>query len=217
METMGDLLEKVREFASHNYTKDAAKMLFTWDVSDIQVLSAENDESHVIINFENGHILYISYFLNLDPTETEDTCEFTLGLKTDLRSRIKYEAHYANYIHGQGYLRLRIGETDNRMLQRILEEFYVPALKRIYKPIILNFKGFYGRDYFGVEANNSSGEIHYCPVRFRSEHKDAGIWDVVGRLNELDAFLKEPEIRHALAEVDLQLSFLPSLVGSGLQ
>lgn len=217
METMGDLLEKVREFASHNYTGEAAKMLFSWSVSDIHVSSAENDESHVTIIFENGYVLYARYFLNLDPTETEDTCEFTLGLRTDLRSRIKYDAHYGGYIHGQGYLRLSIGETDNRMLQRILEEFYIPALKMIYKPIILNFKGLYSRDYFGVEADSASGEIYYSPVRFRSEHKEARIWDVVGRLSELDSFLKEPEIRHALAEMDLQLSFLPSLMGSGLQ
>jgi hypothetical protein len=39
---------------------------------------------------------------------------------------------------------------------------------------------------------------------------------VIARFNELDALLKEPQIRHALAEVDLQLSFLPSIVGSDL-
>ncbi len=217
METMGDLLEGVREFSAHNFTKEAAKMLFSWDVSDVHISSAENDETHAMISFENGYIIYVKYFLNLDPTETEDTCEFTLGLKTDMRSRIKYEVHYANYIHGQGYLRLRIGENENRLLQRILEEFYVPALKVIYRPIILNFKGFYARDYFGVEADKDRGELHYCPVRSRSEHKDVRIWDVIGRLTELDVFLKEPQIRHALAELDLQLSFLPSLVGSGLQ
>lgn len=192
-------------------------MLFSWDVSDVHISSAENDETHAMISFENGYIIYVKYFLNLDPTETEDTCEFTLGLKTDMRSRIKYEVHYANYIHGQGYLRLRIGENENRLLQRILEEFYVPALKVIYRPIILNFKGFYARDYFGVEADKDRGELHYCPVRSRSEHKDVRIWDVIGRLTELDVFLKEPQIRHALAELDLQLSFLPSLMGSGLQ
>jgi len=216
MDTMGDLLEKAREFASFSFTKEAAKALFGWDVSDIRILSGENDESRAVIQFENGYVLYISYFLNLDPTETEDTCEIVLALKTSLRSRIRYEVHYANYIHGQGYMRLRIAETDNRMLQKILEEFYVPALKMIYKPIIINFKGLYSRDYFGVELDQSWGEIHYSPVRYRSEHKDAKVGNVIARLTELDAFISAPEIRHALAEVDLQLSFLPSLVGSGL-
>jgi len=216
METMGDLLEKVREFAYHSYAKEEAKRLFGWDVKEIKATSGENDESHVVVSFENGYLLYINYFLNLDPTETEDTCEFTLGMRTDLRSRIKYEVHYASYIHGQGYLRLRVAEAKNRMLQKMLEEFYVPTLKSIYKPIIINFKGFYGRDYFGVEADQAHGEIHYSPVRYRSEHKASKIWDVIARLNELDALLKEPQIRHALAEVDLQLSFLPSIVGSDL-
>jgi hypothetical protein len=216
METMRDLLEKVREFASHNYTREEAEKLFSMNVLDVTVRSAENDESLVIITLDDKLVLYIKYFLNLDPTETDDTCEFTLALKTDLRSRIKYSIHYSNYIHGQGYMRLQIADTDNRMLQTMLQDFYVPALKAVYKPIIINFRGFYTRDYFGVNANHTHGEIYYSSVRYRSEHKVARIWDVIARLHELDSLLKEDQIRHDLAEVDVQLSFLPSVVLSGL-
>jgi len=216
METMRDLLEKVREFALHSFTKEEAKKLFGWNVRDIAVKGADRDENYIYITFENGYTLFIRYFLNLDPTETEDTCEFTLGLKTDLRSRIRYDIHYAGYIHGQGYTRLRIAETKNRMLQLVLEEFYVPALKNIYKPIILKFSGFYSRDFFGVEADRERGEIFYAPIRYRSEHKAASIGEVMGRLSELDLLLKEPQIRHDLAEIDLQLSLLPSMVWSDL-
>lgn len=216
METMGDLLEKVREFTSHSFTKDEAQMLFGWEVKDISTRGANTDESHVIVSFDNGMVLYINYFLNLDPTETEDTCEFILALRTDLRSRVRYSVHYSKYIHGQGYMRLKIAETDNRMVQSMLEEYYVPVLKMIYKPIISQFQGFYDRDYFGVQADNNYGEIYYAPVRFRSEYKNAKIWDVVARLQALDALLREPEIRHALAELDLQMSFLPDVVGSSL-
>ncbi len=216
METMRDLLEKVREFASHNYTREEAEKLFSMNVLDVAVRSAENDESLVIITLDDKLVLYIKYFLNLDPTETDDTCEFTLALKTDLRSRIKHNIHYSNYIHGQGYMRLQIADTDNRMLQTMLQDFYVPALKAVYKPIIINFRGFYTRDYFGVNANHTHGEIYYSSVRYRSEHKVARIWDVIARLHELDSLLKEDQIRHDLAEVDVQLSFLPSVVLSGL-
>ncbi len=216
METMGDLLERVREFASHSFTKDEAQMLFGWEVKDVSSKAAEADESHVIVSFDNGMLLYINYFLNLDPTETEDTCEFIMALRTDLRSRVKYSVHYSKYIHGQGYLRLKIAETDNRMVQSMLEEYYVPALKMIYKPIISQFQGFYDRDYFGVQADNNFGEIYYAPVRYRSEHKKSIIWDVTARLQALDALLREPEIRHALAELDVQISFLPGVVGSSL-
>jgi hypothetical protein len=93
METMGDLLEKVREFASHNFTKDEAQTIFGWEVLDISSKVVETDESHIKISFENGIVLFINYFLNLDPTETDDTCEFSLALKTDLRSRVKYSIH----------------------------------------------------------------------------------------------------------------------------
>jgi hypothetical protein len=216
METMRDLLEKVREFASHNYTREEAQKLFSMNVLDVAVRSAENDESLVVITLDDKLVLYIKYFLNLDPTETDDTCEFTMALKTDLRSRIKYNIHYSNYIHGQGYMRLQIADTDNRMLQTMLQDFYVPALKAVYKPLIINFRGFYTRDYFGVNANHTQGEIYYSAVRYRSEHKAARIWDVIARLHELDCMLKEDQIRHDLAEVDVQLSFLPSVVLSGL-
>ncbi len=216
METMGDLLEKVKEFAFHSFTKDEAQMLFGWEVKDISTRGTKTDESHVIISFDNGMVLYINYFLNLDPTETEDNCEFILALKTDLRSRVKYSVHYSKYIHGQGYIRLKVAETDNRMVQSMIEEYYVPVLKMIYKPIISQFQGFYDRDYFGVQADNNYGEIYYAPVRYRNEYKNAKIWDVVARLQALDALLREPEIRHALAELDLQLSFLPDVVGSSL-
>lgn len=216
METMGDLLEKVREFSLRSFTKEEAQKLFAWNVRDISVKATQNDESYIYITFENDYTLFIRYFLNLDPTETEDTCEFTLGLHTDLRSRIRYDIHYAGYIHGQGYIRLRIAESKNRVQQMMLEEFYVPSLKEVYKPIILKFRGFFSRDFFGVEAASAHGEIFYAPVRYRSEHKAVGIGEVMGRLGELDLLLKDPQIRHALAEIDLQLSLLPSMVWSDL-
>jgi len=176
MEIMGDLLEKAREFASHSFTKEEAQKLFGWTAKEITAKSTENDESHVIVGFENGLVLYIKYFLNLDPTEMEDTCEFTLALRTGLRSRIKYEVHYSSYIHGQGYIRLRIAETKNRMLQRMLEDFYVPGLKTIYKPVIIQFKGFYARDYFGVQADSTNGEIYY--LRFLLQERVQGCQDL---------------------------------------
>ena len=216
METMADLLEKVREFASYSFTKDEAQKLFGWNVLEFRVKGTQNDETHVFIVFENRYILFIKYFLNLDPTETDDTCEFIFGLRTDLCSRIKYGIHYGNYIHGQGYIRLRVADMKNRMQQMMLEEFYIPALKNVYKPVIMQFKGFFDKDFFGVEAGNSNAEIYYAPVRSRSEHKVARIGDVIGRLNELDLLLKEPQIRHDLAEIDFQISLLPSMMGAGL-
>lgn len=216
METMEDLLEKVREFAGRSFTKEEAEKHFAWKVKDIAVKSAKDDESYIYITFENSYTIFIRYFLNMDSTETDDTCEFTLGLLTDLRSRIKYDIHYAGYIHGQGYIRLRLADSKSRIQQMLLEEFYVPALKSIYRPIIIRFKGFFNRDFFGVEADPNHGEIFYAPVRFRSEHKSVSLGEVMGRLNELDLLLKDPQIRHALAENDLQLSFLPSMAWADL-
>lgn len=216
METMGDLLENVREFGSRGSQKEDAQKLFGWGVQDVVTRAPAADEASIAIVFDNGLIIYARYFLNLDPTESEDNCEFILALRNDLRSRIRYNVFYSGYIHGQGYIRVKTAETDNRMVQRMLEDFYIPALKSVYKPIITQFKGFYSKDYFGVEADNNHGEIYYSPVNYRSEHKDAKIWDIVGRLHELDEFMREADIRHALAELDLQMSFLPSVMWSNI-
>jgi hypothetical protein len=214
METLGDLLHKVQEFGTHEFNKDEAERIFGWPVEDVGVSTAEKEETSVLIAFKNGLALYAWYFLNLDPTETEDTCEFMLRLRTDLKSSIKYNVFYSGYIHGQGYIRLQIEEMDNVLAQRMAEDFYVPGLKMIYKPIIIQFRGFYSRDYFGVESDRNRGEIYYSPIRSRSENKDVEISKVIGRLHELDSLLREPEVRHNLAELDLQLSFLPSIVWS---
>ncbi len=216
METMGDLLEKVREFGSKGSQKEDAQKLFGWSIQDVVTRTPAADEASIAIVFDNGLIIYARYFLNLDPTESEDNCEFILGLRNDLRSRIRYNVFYSGYIHGQGYIRVKIAETDNRTVQRMLDDLYVPALKNIYKPIITQFKGFYSKDYFGVEADNNHGEIYYSPVRYRSEHKASKIWDVLGRLHELDALMREGNIRHALAELDVQMSFLPSVIWSDI-
>ncbi|VVB64927.1 Uncharacterised protein [uncultured archaeon] len=214
METLGDLLHKVQEFGTHEFNKDEAERIFGWPVEDVGVSTAEKEETSVLIAFKNGLALYAWYFLNLDPTETEDTCEFMLRLRTDLKSSIKYNVFYSGYIHGQGYIRLQIEEMDNVLAQRMAEDFYAPGLKMIYKPIIIQFRGFYSRDYFGVESGRNRGEIYYSTVRSRSENKDLEISKVIGRLHELDSLLREPEVRHNLAELDLQLSFLPSIVWS---
>jgi len=216
METMEDLLENVRELPSRSLTKEDAQRLFGWNVQDIRLQNKEGDESYLYLTFENGYTIFGRYFLNLDPSETKDNCEFTFGLQTDLRSRIRYDIHYAGYIHGQGYIRLRVQETKNRMQQMVLEEFYIPALKDVYKPIIGRFQGLYSRDFFGIQADQAHGELFYAPVRHRSEYKDALLGDVMGRLAELDLLLKEPRIRHALAEIDLQLSLLPTMAWSDL-
>jgi hypothetical protein len=216
METMGDLLEKVKELGSQEITEERAKKLFGWNIEDISARKLEGNGSFVFIAFENKLILFIRYFPNLDPLESEDNCEVTLALSCDLRSRVKYNIYYSGYIHGQGYMRLRLGDVENRMIEKLLEDFYVPALKTIYKPIIEQFKGFYFKDYFGAEADNSHGEIYYAPVRFRSEYREARIWDVISKLHELDALLAQPDIRRALAELDLKLSLLPGVMWSNV-
>ncbi len=89
MEAMGDLLEKVREFASYNYTTEEATRLFGWHALDVRCRCADNDETHITITFENDLVVCVDYFLNLDPTETDDICELTLG--SENRSALSHQ------------------------------------------------------------------------------------------------------------------------------
>ena len=216
METMNDLLEKVRALASQGFEKDAARRLFGWDVKDISIRTPVPDESAVLISFENGLILDAKYLLNPVLEDMGDTVEFSLGLKTDLVSRVRYNLFYSSYIHGQGYMRVAFGEVKEPMVQRALDDFYVHGLRAIFKPIILEFKGFFTRDYFGVFSNRSYGEVYYSSVSNRTESKEADVGEVIGRLHHLDGLIREQGIRSKLAELDLQMGLLPDVILSDL-
>ena len=147
-----------------------------------------------------------------DLAELGETVELTLALRTDLISKVAYNIFYSGYIHGQGYIRLAVAKADNPVAKTIIEDVYIPGLKAIYRPIISQFQGFRTRDFFGTMASSVGGQIYYSGITSRSDNKDVLVSDVVGRLYALDDLLKEPEIRHALAELDLQVSLLPSTV-----
>jgi hypothetical protein len=214
METMGDILERARDFASASFSKDEAERLFGWKVESLDVKMPEEHKATVVVTFENKIILDIKYFLHPELKELGDEVDIKVSLKTDLVSRVRYNIFYSGYIHGQGYMRVDMGEVENPMMQRMYEDYYLPALKMIYRPIIIQFKGFFTRDFFGVRADSRGGEIYYSPVSTRSESKDAKVWDVIGRLHDLDVMLRSPEVVHSLAELDVQMSFLPSVIWS---
>jgi hypothetical protein len=216
METMGDLLAAVREFSSREFSKDVATEIFGWGVEEVAVRTPEPDKSTVAISFKDGLFLDARYFLNPELIQLGDNVEFTLYVRTDLTARISYNIHHAEYIHGQGYIRLAVARYGNPLAQRMISDFYDPAMRKIYRPIIESFKGFYARDYFGIAVNQERAEIYYSPVSSRSEGTAARISDVVERLRQLDILMQEPQVKQALAELDLKLSFLPSLLGSSI-
>jgi hypothetical protein len=212
MKTMGDLLDRAMAFSQGSCTEEAASRLFGWDVREIAAVHPEPDKSTIVVAFANGIIMEISYYHNLDLAGIGETAELTLALRTDLISKVAYNLFYSGYIHGQGYIRLAVAKADNPVAKTIIEDVYIPGLKAIYRPIISQFQGFRTRDFFGTMASSVGGQIYYSGITSRSDNKDVLVSDVVGRLYALDDLLKEPEIRHALAELDLQVSFLPSTV-----
>lgn len=212
METMGDLLDRAMVFSKRSCTEDEASRLFGWEAREISAINPEPDKSTITIAFANGIIMEIKYYHIPDLAELGETVELTLALGADLISRVAYNIIYSRYIHGQGYMRLNAAKADNPVAKAIIDDVYIPGLKNIYRPIICQFQGFRIRDFFGITANSAGSRIYYSGVTPRSDNRDVLISEVVDRLYALDGLLKEPEIRHALAELDLQISFLPSAI-----
>jgi len=212
MDSMGDLLDRLRQFVCMDCSKESVERTFGWPAQDITVHTPGEDETVIVILFENGIILEVRYFLNEGLRELGDDLEFRLKIRIDLTSRVRYNVFYSRYIHGQGYLRISLGDVENRVLRRVLEDYYLPRLKEIYKPVIQEFRGFFSRDFFGVEADQNRGEIYYSSVRPRGEEEKAVILEVVSRLFQLEALIKERDVAHRLAELDLQMSFIPSVM-----
>jgi hypothetical protein len=212
MPEMRHLLELMRALAEFGYSKEMAEELFGWGVDAIIERPIEEYETQVRICFANGLIIEARYFLDEGLKELDEDCEITLKLVTDITSHVRYNIFYGRYIHSRGYIRLDLGDIEDRLVRQILENFFVPRLKSIYKPIILEFKGFYSRDFFGVRADKRYGAIYYSPVRLGDEGLDANIEDVIKRLRTLDELLKNDELRRKLAELDIQMSLLPSVL-----
>jgi len=207
MEKMGDLLEMLRRFDSLGSTKEAATEVFGWGVEDVVISSEERPGvDQVIIAFYNGLVIEARHILTQEGVvEFGEEWEFRLKFRTDLISTIRYNAFYSRYIHGKGYLRVDIGYVENKLLRKMLEDFYIPRMRSIYKPIILEYKGLFDYDFFGIDVGRERAMVYYSTVRQGREEAEANIDDVIGRLNYLSDMMKDEKIRMALKSLDEDL------------
>ncbi len=205
MEKMGDLLEMLRRFDSLGSTKEAATEVFGWGVEDVLIREERPGVDQVAIQFFNGLVIEARHILSEGLEEFGEEWEFRLKIRTNLTSTIRYNVFYSRYIHGKGYLQTDIGYVENKLLRKMLEDFYIPRQRSIYKPIILEFKGLFDYDFFGIEVDQDHSEIYYSTVRQGREEAGADIDDVIGRLNYLSDMMKDEKIRKALKSLDEDL------------
>lgn len=212
METLGDLIRGLREISRTEPARDDVERILGWRPESIRLLAPTEDESIMLMIFERGLVLEVRYFINDSLRALGDDMEMRLMLQVDITSRVGYNVFYSRYIHGQGYIRVSLRDVENKMVQKILEDYYLPRLRSIYKPVIMEFRGFSDRDFFGVEAGKEHGHIYYSPVRPKSGENDVRILDVIARLYHLESILKDRDVQHQLAELELQMSLLPSVM-----
>jgi hypothetical protein len=206
MEKMGDLLEMLRRFDSLGSTKEAATEVFGWGVEEVTIREERPGVDQVIIQFFNDLIIEARHILTQEGVvEFGEEWDFRMKIKTNLTSTIRYNVFYSRYIHGKGYLRNDIGYVENRLLRKMLEDFYIPRQRSIYKPIILEFKGLHDYDFFGIEVDRNHSEIYYSTVRQGREEAESDIDDVIGRLNYLSDMMKDEKLRKALKALDEDL------------
>lgn len=212
MKKMGDLLELIRDLAALEYSEEVVERYFGRGVAVVSVMAVNAYETRVTINFANGLVIEARHFLDEGLWDLQEDCELSLELTTDLTSHIRYNVFYGRYNHRTGYIRVDLGDIENRLIRLTLEDFYIPRLKNIYRPIIMEFKGFFSRDFFGVRVDKGHGKIYYSPVRSKGDPKDANIYEVIERLHHLEGLLRNDEFRHRLAELDVQMFFLPNVM-----
>jgi hypothetical protein len=206
MEKMGDLLEMLRRFNTLGSTKEAAEEVFGSGVKEVLIREERPDVDQVIIAFHDGIIINARHILSQEGVVLfGEEWEFRMKLATDLTSTIDYNIFYSRYIHGKGYLRNDIGYVENKLLRKMLEAFYIPRQRSIFKPIILEFKGLFDYDFFGIEVDRDHAEVYYSTVRQGREEAEAAIEEVVGRLHYLSDMMKDEEIRRALKALDEDL------------
>jgi len=212
METMGDLLDALRRFNATGYSKEAAEEVFGWTVEDLMVRKERPEVDLVVIQLFDNLIIEARHILSEGLEELRDDWEFRFKLKSDLTSSIRYNAYYSRYIHGQGYLRTDIGYVDNKLLRKMLEDFYIPRLRAIYKPVILEFKGFHSYDFFGIEVYRNKCKLYYSTVRYGRQETSSSIVDVISRLNYLNEMTKDQKFREKLKALDDDLCKVLSIL-----
>jgi hypothetical protein len=205
MEKMGDLLKMLRRFDSLGSTKEAATEVFGWGVEEVTIREERPGVDQVIIQFFNDLIIEARHILSEGLEQFGEEWDFRMKIRTNLTSTIRYNVFYSRYIHGKGYLRNDIGYVENRLLRKMLEDFYIPRQRSIYKPIILEFKGLHAYDFFGIEVDRNHSEIYYSTVRRGREEAESNIDDVIGRLNYLSDMMKDEKLRKALKSLDEDL------------
>lgn len=213
MAKMGDLLDMLRRFNSLGSTREAATEVFGWGVEEVLIREERPGVDQVIIRFYNGLIIDARHILSQEGVvDFGEEWEFRLKMRTDLTSTLRYNAFYSRYIHGKGYLRIDIGYLENKLLRKMLEDFYIPRMRSIYKPIILEYKGLFDYDFFGIEVSCDHAEAYYSTVRQGREEAESGIDDVIGRLNYLCDMMKSEKIRKDLKALDEDLCKVLSIL-----
>ncbi|MHC1567804.1 MAG: hypothetical protein ACXQTD_08965 [Candidatus Syntropharchaeia archaeon] len=195
---MGDILHQLRIFFSSEIDRKEIERYFGSDVKLILVKKMPEpwEGTNLIkILFSGGYFIDARYHHLDHLKKTGEECDFQLKKIWRGNSGIRYDV---------GFTRLWIEYPDDWAVRMLLERIYRPMLLKMYKPVIPELRGFYRRDYFGVEVNKAFISAYYSPVRKGSEEENAEVTEVLSRLERIERVIKEMKESMEGAEEDLR-------------
>jgi hypothetical protein len=203
MEKMRDILNVLTKVAKGENGMEEIKReienAFGWEVELILVqrLSGlQEGTTSLKILFTPSFLIEARVYENEHLRRIGEDCDYTLKkMINDVKSKIRLK-------YDVGYTRTWIEYQEDAMIRMILERMYKPLLIKAYKPVLKYLKGFYRRDYFGIQADISSFYIYYSLVRSDREEAKTLLGDVVTRLEKIEREIKGDNVLTGLREAD---------------
>lgn len=199
---MRDILKVLRKVSAETELEDyemkeEIERELGWDVEFIlarRLSGLEEGTTTLKILFSNSFLIDARVYENEYLKRIGEDCDYRLKkIKREAKSKIKYDV---------GYTRICVDSPLGNFIKEKLEKTYKQMLIRVYKPLMKYMKGFYKKDFFGIEANPSFISVYYSLVREDREEANASLVAVIDRLEEIERKMKEYHLVERLKEME---------------
>ncbi|MDF2955128.1 MAG: hypothetical protein OD815_000744 [Candidatus Alkanophagales archaeon MCA70_species_2] len=198
MLSMGELLRSISEVLSGGEAvikRDIAK-LTGWEVSLVLVkeLGGIYEGTKLVkILFTNDFLIDARLHDNAMLRRLGEDCDLFFRKTLNVRSKVRYDVTQH---------RIWVEFPEDALTRMVFEKIYVPLLRRAYKAVMSELRGFHRRDYFGIEVSPELASAYYSQVRLDKEEARTSVNAVVRRLNDIEESINSWEVRQFLKDAD---------------
>ena len=201
MLSMGELLRGVSEVLGGGELaiKRGVEELTGWEVSLVLVRELDGiyeGTKHVKILFANGFLIEARLHDDAALRRMGEDCDLFLKKTLDVRSKVRHDVTQR---------RIWMEFPEDALTRMVIEKVYVPLLRRAYRPLMPELKGFHRRDYFGIEVSPEFAAAYYSQVRLDREEACTSVDAVVRRLCGIEECVSHQRVRQLLKDADAGL------------